>query len=61
MIKFTGKLQKHKQGILNYCIFPINTGKLEGMNNTLKVLKRKHYGFQDNEYFILKAKSIFNG
>ena len=27
-IKFADKLQKHKQGIINHCIFQIDTGKL---------------------------------
>ena len=61
VIKFAEKLQRHKQRIINHCRFPIDTGTLEGMNNTLKVLKRKHYGFHDTEYYILKAKATFNG
>jgi len=61
VMKFADMLLNHRQGIINHCQHPINTGKLEGMNNALKVLKRKHYGFHDIEYFILKAKSRFDG
>ncbi len=61
VIKFAEKLKRHREGIINHCRYPISTGKLEGINNSLKVLKRKHYGFHDTEYYILKAKSIFNG
>jgi len=29
-------------------------GKLEGVNNKIKVIKRKAYGFHDLRYFTLK-------
>lgn len=58
VIKFAQMLQNHRQGILNHCYYQINTSKLEGINNSLKVLKRTHYGFHDLEYYILKAKSL---
>ena len=61
VMKFADMLISHRQGILNHCRHTIHTGKIEGINNSLKVLKRKHYGFHDTEYYILKAKSIFNG
>lgn len=61
IIKFAKKLQDHREGILNHCYYPIHTGKLEGVNNTLKVIKRKAYGFRDTRYFILKAKQAFAG
>ncbi|MBQ3774972.1 MAG: transposase, partial [Ruminobacter sp.] len=30
---------------------PISTGKLEGMNNKIKVAKRIAYGYRDEDYF----------
>lgn len=60
-MKFADMLIKHREGILNHCHYVIHSSKLEGINNALKVLKRKHYGFHDTEYYILKAKSTFNG
>ncbi len=61
LIRFARKLKRHRQGILNHCIYPIHTGKLEGINNTLKVIKRKAYGYLDTRYFILKSKQAFAG
>jgi transposase len=61
VIKFAGILQRHRQGIISHCAYPIDNGKLEGMDNALKVLKKKHYGFRDTQCFILKVKLIFNG
>jgi transposase len=61
LIRFARKLKRHSQGILNHCIYPIHTGKLEGVNNTLKVIKRKAYGYLDTRYFILKSKQAFPG
>jgi len=34
---------------------------LEGMNNTIKVIKRMAYGFRDAEYFFLKIRAAFPG
>ena len=33
--------------------------KLEGINNKIKVIKRKAYGFHDTEYFFLVIKDAF--
>ncbi|MCF7956956.1 MAG: transposase, partial [Phycisphaerae bacterium] len=35
--------------------------ELEGTNNTIKVIKRKAYGYHDEEYFALKVKQAFPG
>lgn len=61
LVRFARKLKRHREQILNHCSYPIHTGKLEGINNTLKVIKRKAYGFIDTRYFILKAKQAFPG
>jgi transposase len=34
-----------------HAIHPISTGKLEGMNNKIKVAKRIAYGYRDEDYF----------
>jgi transposase len=52
-------LQRHRDGILNHCHYPIHTGKLEGVNNKIKVIKRKAYGFHDLRYFTLKIYHAF--
>ena len=67
MITLAKTLRLHATGILNYFLHPISTGKLEGMNNKIKVLKRKAYGYRDETFFILKlyslheSKSVFTG
>jgi transposase len=39
--------------------YPINTSKLEGINNKIKVIKRKAYGYHDLRYFTLKIYQAF--
>jgi transposase len=45
---------------LNHCNYPIHTGKLEGVNNKIKVIKRKAHGFHDLRYFTLKIYQAFS-
>lgn len=59
--KFAKRLFRYCYGIFNHCDYPINTGRLEGSNNKIKVIKRKSYGFHDDEYFALKIKQAFPG
>ena len=47
-------------GILNYFDIPITTAKVEGINNKIKVLKRKAYGYRDLLYFELKIYDLHN-
>jgi transposase len=59
VIAFAKTLKKYAYGIINHCKFPIHTSRLEGMNNKIKVIKRKAYGFHDIEYFSLIIKNAF--
>jgi len=61
MQRFIGRLRFFEYGILNHCEYPISTGPLEGVNNKIKVIKRKAYGFHDPEYFALKVKQSLPG
>lgn len=54
LIRFAKTLMRHSYGLINHCRFPINTNRLEGINNKVKVIKRKAYGFRNIEYFSLK-------
>jgi len=56
---FAKMLNRYRYGILNHCQYPIHTGKLEGVNNKIKVIKRKSYGFHDLRYFTLKIYQAF--
>lgn len=58
LTKFVGMLKRHAEGILNHAEHPIHTGRLEGFNNKMKVLKRNAYGYRDLEYFALKIKQL---
>ncbi len=53
---FIKQLRFFEYGILNHADYPIGTSRLEGINNKIKVIKRKAYGFHDDRYFILKVK-----
>jgi len=57
--KFAKMLDKYRYGILNHCDYPPHTGTLEGVNNKIKVIKRKAYGYHDLRYFSLKIIQAF--
>jgi transposase len=57
---FANMLERHRYGIVNHCNYPIHTGKIEGVNNKIKVIKRKAYGFHDLRYFTLKIYQAFS-
>lgn len=56
LMKFAETLNRYAYGLLNHCDHPINNGRLEGLNNKIKVIKRRCYGFHDLDYFTLKIK-----
>jgi len=58
--KFANRIRRYEYGILNHCEYPIHTSMLEGINNKIKVIKRKAYGFHDNRYFSLKVIQAFS-
>ena len=47
---FIGRLRRFEDGILNHCDYAIGTSRLEGVNQKIKVIKRKAYGFHDPAY-----------
>jgi len=57
---FARRLENHREGILNHCLYPIHTSQLEGINNKIKVIKRNAYGFHDDRYFSLKVIQAFS-
>lgn len=50
--------QKHRDGILAWYDFQISNGKLEGINNKIKTMKRQAYGYRDMPFFKLKLLSL---
>lgn len=58
MLKMAKTLRTHASGILAYADHPITSGKLEGINNKIKTLTKRSYGFHDENFFILKLLSL---
>ena len=52
---FARLLEGHMDGICAHARFPVTSGRVEGTNNMIKTLRRRHYGLPDDEYFFLKA------
>jgi transposase len=49
-------IERHWDGIAAYCRSEnkVSLGFVEGLNNKIGVIKRKAYGFRDQEYLRLK-------
>lgn len=59
--RFARQLREKLDGILSHCQYPLHTSLLEGIMNKIKVIKRKAYGFRDDDYFFLKIRAAFPG
>ena len=44
---------RHREALLAWYDHPISTGPLEGLNNKIKVLKRRAYGYRNQSFFRL--------
>ena len=53
-IKLAKRLNRWKEGIIAFFKIRISNGISEGINNKIKVIKRRSYGFHDINYFFLK-------
>lgn len=58
MKKLADTIELHADGILAYYDYRISSGKVEGVNNKIKTIKRQAYGFRDDEYFKLRILSM---
>ncbi|WP_198148997.1 transposase, partial [Luteibacter yeojuensis] len=58
---FAQRISVYLHGIVSRCRHPLNTSIVEGINNTIKVIKRRAYGYRDQEYFFLKIRAAFPG
>ena len=56
ILKFVNTIKSHEDGLINRVMHKISSGVVEGINNMIKTLRRKAYGFRDTEYFFLKIK-----
>jgi transposase len=60
-VKFAKMIERHWDGIASYC-HPenkVSLGMVEGLNNKIRVLQRRAYGFRDEEYLKLKIIASF--
>lgn len=60
-VKFAAMIERHWAGIASYC-HPENKcslGMVEGLNNKIRVLQRRAYGYCDEEYLKLKIIAAF--
>ena len=51
LVKFAELKERRIDGLVSHAKYPINTGKLEGLNNKIKVAKRVAYGYRNDQYF----------
>ena len=58
LVKFAEKKKVRIEGLINHVKHQINTARLEGFNNRIKVAKRIAYGYRDDEYFFTLIRYI---
>ena len=58
LLWFRRILDEHFEGIIAHASFNISAGRIEGINNKIKTLRRKGYGYPDDDYFFLKLFDI---
>ena len=59
--KFAAMIESHWDGIASYC-HPknkVSLGFVEGINNKIRVLQRRAYGYRDEDYLKLKIVAAF--
>ena len=54
LLRFRRILGEHFEGIIAHATFNISAGRIEGINNKIKTLRRKGFGYPDDDYFFLK-------
>lgn len=54
LIWFSKLLDNHFDGIIAHATYRISSGKVEGINQKIKTVRRQGYGYPDDEYFFLK-------
>ena len=59
--KFAAMIERHWDGIASYCNpeNKVSLGLVEGLNNKIRVLQRRAYGYRDEPYLKLKIVAAF--
>ncbi|MBR3442531.1 MAG: ISL3 family transposase [Bacteroidaceae bacterium] len=58
LMKMAVTMKAYRRGILAWYDCHLSTGKVEGINNKIKVMKRNAYGFRDDRYFKLRLYAL---
>jgi transposase len=58
LMKLADTIEAHKYGILNWYTFRINSGRIEGINNKIKLMKRQAFEFRDIPFFKLLSLAV---
>ena len=58
MVKAANTILAHRSGIPAWYDNYLSTGKVEGINNKIKVLGRVAYGFRDDKNFTLRLYAL---
>jgi transposase len=58
LARFANLINNHMDGILSYTEYHLTSGKIEGINNKIKTIRRMHYGIPDDNYFFLMLLDI---
>lgn len=59
LLWFRELLDPHFEGIIAHATINISAGKIEGINQKIKTLRRHGYGYLDDEYNTFQSVSIF--
>jgi transposase len=44
----------HFEGIIAHATYDISAGKIEGVNDRIKTIRRQGYGYPDDDYYFLR-------
>ena len=58
LLWFGKLLDSHFEGIIAHATYKVSAGKIEGINQKIKTLRRHGYGYPDDEYFFLKIMDM---
>ncbi len=56
--RFAKLIKNHMDGIVTHTEYKLTSGKIEGINNKIKTIRRMSYGMPDDRYFFLKLLDI---
>jgi len=59
VMAFAKMIKNYAYGIYNHCLYPLHTSRLEGINDKIKVMKRKAYGYHELEHFSFIIQDSF--